>query len=216
VSVRGNSIFRIEKERHTRFKEKNSVICPILEKIRIESPGSWKAILMPCLHGPEISILKSKGVPSANIVAIERDPDTWRMIKSRHGFDVGPAPLEANEAIDHIYAKHEGGFDFIYLDFFSRPTFSHLQMLQKIFSFRMIRKGGKLILTFGRNRCRPEVREMNDMLLRGKELLPTKVWILAAAEISRHRHPKRIKNHEYKSSVGGNVNVHYITTEAQF
>lgn len=171
---------------------------------------------MPCLHGPEISILQSKKVPNRNLVAIERDPATWKEIRDRLGFDVGPAPLEANEAIDHIYAKHEDGFDLIYLDFFSRPTFSHLQMLQKIFSFKMIRNGGKLILTFGKGRCRPEVREMNDMLLKRNEVLPTKTEILAAAEISRHQAPKWIKNHEYRSSAGGNRVIHFITTEAQF
>jgi hypothetical protein len=171
---------------------------------------------MPCLFGPEISIIKNKGVPSKNIVAIERDPQTWKEIRIRHGFDVGPAPLEANEAIDHIYAKHEDGFDLIYLDFFSRPTFSHLQMLQKIFAFQMIRKGGKLILTFGKARCRPEVRDMNNMLLRGAELLPTKTEILAATEITNHRRPRWQKNHEYRSIAGGNRVIHYVTTEAQF
>jgi hypothetical protein len=89
-------------------------------------------------------------------------------------------------------------------------------MLQKIFSFRMIQGGGKLILTFGRGRCHSEVREINEMLLRGKEIIPTKVEILAATEISSHRAPKWIKNHEYRSNVGGNSDVHYVTTEAQF
>lgn len=171
---------------------------------------------MPCLHGPEISILLNKGVPCWNLVAIERDPRTWKEIRDRLGFDVGPGPLEANEAIDHIYAKHEDGFDLIYLDFFSRPTFSHLQMLQKIFSFGMIKKGGKLILTFGKGRCRTEVRDMNNMLLKNGEILPTKTEILAAAEISSHRAPEWMRNHEYKSSAGGNKVIHYVTTEAQF
>lgn len=216
MTDRSNNPFRVRRERDRRCREKNSVICPILERISINSPSSWKAVLMPCLHGPEISILKAKNVPNENIVAIERDPDTWREIKSRHGFDVGPAPLEANEAIEHIYASHEDGFDLIYLDFFSRPTFSHLQMLQKIFTFRMLRKNGKFILTFGKGRCRPEVREMNDMLLKSGEALPTKTEILAATEISGHRRPRWIKNHEYRSSAGGNRVIHYITTECQF
>lgn len=192
------------------------MICPILEGIQILKPETWKAILMPCLHGPEISILQNKCVPCSNLIAIERDPRTWKEIRDRLRFDVGPEPLEANEAIDHIAAKHDDGFDLIYLDFFSRPTFSHLQMLQKIFTFKMIRKGGKLILTFGKGRCRPEVREINDMLLDRNEVLPTKTEILAAAEISRHHPPKWIKNHEYRSSAGGNRVIHFITTEAQF
>jgi hypothetical protein len=211
-----NSPFKILSERDRRCKEKNSVICPILEGIEIKAAKLWKAILMPCLHGPEISILLSKGIPRKNIVAIERDPDTWEEIRDRHAFDMGHGPLEANEAIDHIYAAHEDGFNLIYLDFFSRPTFSHLQMLQKIFSFGLIRKGGKLILTFGKGRCRTEVRDMNNMLLKNGEILPTRTEILAAAEISRHRSPRWMRDHEYKSSAGGNKVIHYITTEAQF
>lgn len=208
--------FKVRRLRERRCREKNSVICPMLERIRIQSPRDWKAILMPCLHGPEIEIFRAKGVPNGNIVAIERDPSTWREIKNRHGFDVGPEPLEANEAIDHIYARHPDGFDLIYLDFYSRPTFAHLQMLQKIFTFQMIRKGAKLILTFGKGRCRPEVREINDMLLKRNETLPTKTEILAATELSKHRPPSWIKNHEYLSRAGDNRVVHYLTTEAQF
>lgn len=210
-----NSAFRVKRIRDRRCKEKNSVICPILEAMKVPNPLKWKAILMPCLHGPEVPIFLGKGVPRQNLVAIERDPATWREIQRTLDLDVGPEPLEANEAIEHIAAKHEDGFDLVYLDFFSRPTFSHLQMLQKLFSFKMLKPGAKLILTFGKGRCRPEVQQLNDMLNCQGQVLPTKVEVLAAAEISNHRPPRWIKNHNYLSKVGGNV-IRYVTTEAQF
>lgn len=211
-----NEIFRTKRGRNRRFKEKNSVICPILESIKVVRPASWTAILMPCLHGPELAILKNKKVPNRNLWAIERDPQTWRDIKRTLGLNVGPEPLEASEAVEHIAAECENGFDLIYLDFFSRPNFSHLRMLQKIFTFRMLKPGAKLVLTFGKGRCRPEVQELNDMLLGKGEVLPTKTEVLAAAELSKHRPPKWMRNHQYRSIAGGNRVIHYVTTEAQF
>lgn len=210
-----NEFFRQKDERDSRCKEKNSVICPILRRIKVDRPYAWKAILMPCLHGPELAILRSKKVPAKNIVAIENDRETWGEIRLRHGLDCGAAPLEANLAVEEISCRHEDGFNLIYLDFFSRPTFSHLQMLQKIFSFKMLKPGAKLILTFGKGRCRPGARELNEMLLKDGEILPTKTEVLAAAEISRHPAPRWIRNHHYRSAAGNSL-TRYVTTEAQF
>lgn len=189
----------------------------MLNSIEAKEPSQFKALLMPCLHSPELYILKNKGVPSKNLVGIEKHPETWKKMKKLRGLDMGPAPMDANDAMDSIIANHPKGFDLIYLDFFSRIWTSHMRMLQKMMHFRMIRPGGKLIMNFGRARTQREVKQLNDMLLNDgdEKYLPTKRIITSAMEITGHPLPIYMQNRPYKSNIAGR-DVTYVTTEAQF
>jgi len=193
------------------------LIQDILEPWKIKNPLRFKALLMPCLHGEELFTLFRKGVPKCNICAIERDRVIWALIRRMRGIDVGLEPLEAHLAIDRIEAYHPNGFDLIYLDFYSQLLDYDRLMLQKIFAFRMLRPGSKLLLNYGKNRTTPEAKEMNEMLSRGSGLgpIPTEVDVRSAIEITGHRKPKYIKPHPYTSFIDGKAR-RYMTLEAQF
>lgn len=184
--------------RSTDSSDKDRVVLPILNGIKVNS--DFKTILMPCTSGPELKILADKGVPHNNMVAIERDQKVWSVLK-RRGLDVGYAPMDANEAIDHIWARHRSGFDFIYLDFFGAMTPSHMQLLTKIFDLKMLRKHALLLLTFSTFSRNLDTRWLNELL--------------EVEYLLRVHKPLSIATHLYDSVIGKQVKV-YKTVEARF
>lgn len=209
-------VWRSKRLRNSRCGEKDAITRRIIEKMDV-GPG-FRAILMPCLHGIEVDMLAGRGVAQERIFAIERVDKNWRDMRKMGRVTVTSRPMDAHHAIDHIEAVASGGFDFIYGDFLGQPDFTHAEFLYKIFALKMVRPGGKMLLTFGRNRCRKLVKEFNDMLLRiGRtEFVPTRHYVAAAVELAGHRKPRRIREHPYTSSAGSATPHHYVATEVDF
>lgn len=206
-----------KSERDKRCTQKDQVITPILESVPIRHPKKFKAILMPCAHAPELRILDGAGVPNKNIVAIERDGAIWGMIKRDLGLQVGHAPMDANRRMDYIHAEHPGGFDLIYLDFFGQVTSSHLNMIEKIMAFKMLRPGARLILNFAKGRTSSENAALNRMVSKRKDPggIPTQTYIEIAVKMYGHKKPSQLSDHKYESTVGNNKLI-YVTTDAHF
>ena len=123
-------------------------------------------------------------------------------------------PMDVDTALDHIWVmqpKH----DLIYLDFFSQPTLAaHLPALDRIFSLGggMLKQGGKLLLTFGRNRCRTQARDLNQALSRrgGWRKVPLHFVDVALAKTG-HRKYARCRIHDYVSR-----SWQFVITEVDF
>ena len=62
-----DSIFAIKRERDRRCGPKDAKTRPIIRNMRIRKPEEFHAILMPNCYGPELEILKGKGVPDFRI-----------------------------------------------------------------------------------------------------------------------------------------------------
>lgn len=201
-------------ERRKRCQHKDEVIRPILDRLPLRK--SSKAIIMPCAHAPELKILRGAGVPTKNIVAIEREGQIWKLIKEDFKLDVGHKAMDANTRMDYIQAEHPEGFDLIYLDFYGQVNYTHMEMFETIMALRMIKPGGRLLLNFARGRAHQEDAELNNMVLKNsRNLVPTQVYLEAAWKMYRHRKPTFMKDHQYKSTVG-RTELTYVTTEAQF
>lgn len=209
------NIFAVsQRQRDRRCRPKDSRTLPILSRILIRRPRSFHAILMPNCYGPEVQILRERGVPDRNVWAIERERED--LVKMRRILDINllPRPMDVDEALDHIWAVQPKN-NLIYLDFFSQPTLhSHIQALLKVFSLGggMLKPGGKLLLTFGRNRCRSQSRDLNQALGRtgGWKRVPQHFVDIALAK-SGHRRYVRCRIHEYTS-----LSLKFVITEVDF
>lgn len=205
-----SSFWTSASTREARCTNKDRIIVPVLESIEIRRPDRYKALLMPCLHSPELKILSKKLVPPTSIFAIEKNPKVHVLMKERLGIRVTPKAMDAGEGIDHIEADNPSGFDIVYLDFFGQPGLSHLEIIEKIFYFRMLRPGAKLILTFGKTRTRSRTKQINDMLSTGQPL-PTSRYLQFGIEKTRHRKPGRVTEQSYRS-----LGHEFLTTIADF
>lgn len=208
-------VWRSRALREMKCREKDAVTRKIMGRLRIGP--DFRAILMPCLHGIELGILEARGVSPDRIFAIERVDRNWQDMRREGRVTLTPWPMDASLAVDHIQADNPGGLDFIYGDFLGPPNFSHGEFLRKVFALRMIRPGGKLLLTFGLTRCRPVVKEWNDALLRAgrSEEIPTRLYVDAALEMTGHPRYRRFVPHPYRSRVG-KASLRYVATEIDF
>lgn len=208
------TFFGSKSVRAQRCKAKDDVIKSILGRLDVRRLKEYAALLMPCLYGPELSILRALPIPKKTLFAIEREPTIFKDMRRKLDVRMPPFPMNASMALDYIEAEHASGFHLIYLDFLSRPDWDHLEMLEKIFRFGMLRTRSKLILTFGRNRSHASTKALNDLLLqrRPQAILPTDSFIRLMIEKTGHRSYRKIANHPYKSF----RNFTYVTTEADF
>ena len=186
-------------------------------------------MLMPCLYGPELIYLREHDVPPQNIFIVEKDRDVWKRIRNptKHmphlfGVSTTPKPMSATDAVDYLEADlvelDIGKFNLIYLDFFGRPDVAHIELLNKIFTIGMLEQESKLILTFGKTRCRSYVKTMSDILLKQDEaeFVPTVALVETALRTANYRDPVRIVDHPYVSGEGSNKVTPYVTTEIDF
>jgi hypothetical protein len=208
-------IFRHKDTRDKRCVAKDRISRSILESLDLSNPKDFKAILMPCYWGPELVFLRERGVPAENIFIVERNKKIWSTIRSHpswgphlHNVKTSYIPLSAAQAIDFAYAEL-GRCDFVYLDFFGPPDDSHWMMFLKIFKLRILRSTGKLLVTFGKTRCRNYVYEVNKKLSNSK--VPTLAMIRAAIKMTGHTEAK-IEDHKYISSEGAGRR-YFISTE---
>jgi hypothetical protein len=208
-----------EERRNTECANKDRLLSRIFRGIRISNPNEFRAILMPCLYGMEVDFLLSRGVPKANMHAIERDKKVFRMMKSKiaksRGVTMTPKPMPDTEALSYFYAlTGPHAFRLIYLDYFSRPGFRHLQALQRIFALRLLAPHSTLILNLGKTRCRVLTKQFSDSFCSKGEELPGKNMIIAAAGSASHPMPKVVDTYGYKSNTRSQVN--YTVVVAKF
>lgn len=140
----------------------------------------FRAILMPSLYGIEARFLVGKGVPSANLFAIEdnsadshfdvHDEILHCRLPARQemkGMRTTDIPTGVAAALDEAWYVCGGRpFNLIYLDFLSQPDYDvhYRSVLGKIFKVPMLLPGATLILNFGRNRCREKTAKFNQAL----------------------------------------------------
>jgi hypothetical protein len=158
---------------------------------------------MPNCYGPELRILQQKGVPDKNVWAIERSAKDLKKMRKILGVNLLSRPMDADEAIDRIWTMQPKN-NLIYLDFFSQPDLpNHYWLFYKIFMLGggMIKPGGKLLLTYGKNRCRTEAKDFNNILMKsgGWKQVP-RHYVDLALEKSGHRKYKSVKIHDYVSA----------------
>lgn len=201
--------------RSQKSRPKDLITLKVLESLKVGK--DFSAILMPCLHGIELEQLEVSGASARRLFAIERVAGVWSEMKRQGRVRVTPKPMDAQVAIDFIQAEHPEGFNFIYGDFLGYPDFTHLEFLVKVFALKMVKPGGTMLLTFGRNRCRKIVSQWNAILRRidGRRTVPTPSYVDMALEITGHRKYRNLIEHPYKSRNGSRT-LTYVATEVRF
>jgi len=210
------NFFHDRKSRELRSQDKNKVVSTILGPYLIENPLSFKVLLMPGLFGPELSILKAKGVPDSNIWALERDPEVFRrFVKMYPHINTTSNPMTASQAIDDI-SLEERKFDLVYLDFYGVADFEVRRSLQKIFDFKMINSPSLLMVTTGKMRCATFIKKFNDeMLKRTKEKWINSIYIKGLSGLNYC--VKKILDYPYYSlNTKAKKRFVYVTTAAYF
>lgn len=200
------------ERRDARFANKDAVTLPVLQQLAVANPQNYFAVLMPSLWGPELFLLQERGVPTCNMFAIERDPQTHARYLSNdnetthlNGIRTTRLPADAIDAIDEIPF---GRVNLMYLDFFGQPDYSHYVTLYRVFRRRLLVRGASLLLTFGRNRGDTFACLLNKQL---RVENPTVAYVAAALEATDHPRFVQCVEHTYRS--GGNP---YSLTEMQF
>jgi hypothetical protein len=234
------SVSRADRDRFCAKKDR--VLLPLLRKVRIDDPKSFRAILMPSLYGAEAFYLVGRGVPSSNLFAVENN------CAEREGFDVhgeikacrqadrqelkgmrttdDPVPFAL--ALDRAYDTFCGEpYHLIYMDFLSQPdVMTHYEDgILKIMQARMLAPRSALILNFGKSRCKKETAEINhEVMLAARRSrlrldggVPTELYVGAAISKSGHPPFKEIESVTYYSDAGeGRPPIEYTTTMARF
>jgi hypothetical protein len=131
-------------------------------------------------------------------------------------------PMPASKGIDRSIIL-TNKFDLIYLDFFGQPEYKehYENTIKKIFELELLKDKATLILTFGKNRCTRQAKELNSNLLekfKNYEIkyVPTKVLVGSAIHETKYKIPKIFTDKSYMSKAGNNKNLHYVTTILQF
>lgn len=202
------------RKRQSRFHAKDEVIIPLLESVPVPHPKTFRAVLMPCLYGPELTILERQGVLREHLFSVERDPQVHAIQRDPklpahqhlHGIRTTPRPMGATEAIDHVHMML-GQVDLAYLDFFGQPALTHWTLLFKIFRLRLLAPRAVLILTFGGSRGEPFACQVNNRL-KGSV---TQAYVDSALLRAHHPTYQSCAEHPYVSA-----NLPYMTTEFRF
>lgn len=107
-------------------------------------------LFMPGKYGPEVDIaVKEKGLPRDHVWTIEYRPDVHRFQKAA-GWHITPIPMGFCAAVPFIdrFMDHPG-FDLVYLDFQTLLTPRYVETIGELLDRRMIRRGGKLVVSAG-------------------------------------------------------------------
>lgn len=147
--LRESRTFHLTKrERDSRNVWKDSATNPILRSIGL--PKDANVLLMPGKYGPEVEIMKDKGVPLDRIWTIEYVPPVHAFQKTA-GLHVTPGPMEFTQAIPFIEAQGHDGFHLMYFDLQTLMTRKYMETLGYILDKRMIRSRGTLVISSGRS-----------------------------------------------------------------
>lgn len=193
------------QKRDARCVEKDLIVRRIIEALPIPTPKAFHAVLMPSLHGPEVSLLGDRGVPTSNFFAVERDPAIHKKLRRRYrGIETTPRPLPFEEAVDYVPFE---SVDFAYLDFFGQPDAWHLVGLVKLLKLGLLGRGAHLVVTFGTNRGDPFAVKLNHRL----KVPAPQAYVEAALARCGRRH-KQLINYRYLTNTVDHP-ANFITTE---
>lgn len=209
--------------RDERCKAKRKIIVPILKSMKYSK--DTYILAMPCLFGDEAYLPIQYGMPAQNLFALERERDTHAEIfnctrsdrSTLKGIQTTKKPMQASKGIDEAYWTHSTKYDLIYLDYWSRLSYMehYRNSLLKIFTAKMLKDNGILILTSGRNRCLKEAKAFNTDFLNalGKDITENinEELILAAMQEAKVKSEFKIKTVQYRSK-SGNKDLLYTTT----
>lgn len=173
--------FFLEKQtRNTRCKAKDKAVREILCSLKINNPDSFHALLMPCIHGPEVRFLVKAGVLPGNIFCLESDVKTHRMMKT-HALTkdlwITPTPMKSSLGIDSVHAemwsRDVQHLDFVYLDFFGAPSSEQAELFRKMKTLDVLKSGSVILVNQGKRWTRTLTKNINDRLLKPGEVLAT-------------------------------------------
>ena len=205
------------RKRARRCAAKDHIISTWLKKLDVHN--DFHAALMPCLRGPEIELLTARGVPTGNLMAIERDPSTYAAMRQApylRGVWMPPAPKDAVDAIDSIAAElwQRGGkqLNLIYLDFFSQPGTEQAEILYKLKRLNLMAPGATLIFNHGNNRTTKTVSQINRALARRFGRIPFK----ALLKVFSPRRVVAYTERHYYSKTGIAKKRLYVSAKAIF
>lgn len=165
-----------QRQRDQRCKNKDAVTRRLLDELRIPRPDRFRALLMPSMYGPEVGMLRDRGVAVGNMFAVERDPKVHASYANGlfRGIRTTPTPVNAVAAADYV----PWHVDLAYLDFFGQPDGDHLLALTKLMRLGIVRSKTRLITTFGANRG----DTFSCMVNRQLQGVPGECYVQAAAE----------------------------------
>lgn len=192
--------------------QKHSVSVPILKSLKIRKPENYQALLMPGETGPERHILPAMGVKLQNMFCVERSRKQWQYLKDC-GFRVGLSPLDAVDAIPNVAGDACSPMDLVYLDFMAQIGIDEYKAVSSLFSYKLIKRGTKLLLTFGKNRTTKEKVIFSRIFGYGwkKPYPPVLPFLDDIIRSGNYRNYKRVVEHPYVSD-----KWHYVTLECDF
>lgn len=207
-----------KRKRDRRCVEKDAIIEGIIDVLPgLETRRAAKkftAVLMPSMWGPETRLLHERGVPWANMLAIERHPGVWgtqlRRWKRELGPQPTPKPLPAHLAVDHVPFV---GANLVYLDFYSQPDGNHLRAMAKLIRLGVVAAGKTtMLVTFGVNRGDTFSTRLNARI---KAVEPGEAYVRAAVKLANVEGIaiRALSNHAYVSL--GHT-AHFTTTNVCF
>lgn len=168
-------------QRNARCKNKDALTHKLLDELVIQRPRAFRALLMPSMFGPEVGMLRERGVPIQNMFAIERDLKVHASYAAGmfKGIQTTEHPCSAVVAADHV----PWPVNLAYLDFFGQPDGDHLEALRKLMRLGIVRRGTTLITTFGANRGDTFSCDVNRRI-RSTKKEPGECYVRAAAELA--------------------------------
>jgi hypothetical protein len=186
--------FTAKVTRDARCVEKDAITKRLFERLSIDKPRTFTALLMPSMFGPEVEWLCARGVRVNNVFAIERNIETHAALVKR-GLPTSPKPMLVQDALDHVPFEYA---DLVYLDFFGQPNGDHIHALRKLFKL-YLQRGSRLWVTFGVNRGKTFSCSLNRKL-KGVECAGEAYIRAAHALVDDAPAIRGLVNHRYKTS----------------
>lgn len=191
--------------RDARCGAKDALTKRIFASLNLNKPKQFTAVLMPSMYGPEVGWLRERGVPRRNLFAIEHDPLVHAVLR----IPAPRKPLAVEFALDHVPFPTAS---LVYFDFFGPPNGKHLLAFYKLFKLGMVKRGTRLLATFGMNRGEAFSNNLNKRL---DVEAAGQAYIEAAHQRAGGPRIQHVTNHAYTSVVGVHT-ANFTLTEVRF
>ena len=205
------NFFTNKKQRNRVCHDKDIIIRELLSNLCVEN-----ALLMPCLNGPEIKIIKDNGTLPKNIFLVERDPEVFKAMQSSvylKGTFKTSGPMSATDGLNEIAAElitTDRKLDLVYLDFYSQPSAEHVDILLKLFKLNILANNCTMILTFGDFSRHKYTNTFNGCLGEDFEEVIRR-YLTATLKKCGYKNPRIATTVPYTSKLGNNRRVTYVT-----
>lgn len=143
-------------KRQVACQSKDAIVASLINSLVIPRPALFKALLMPGLRGPEVKLLRDRGVPAENIYAVEIDSRVHaaqlacarkfnRRYPHLHGISVLEQPMDVKDAMAYLWGRGHR-FSFVYLDFFGQMNPTRFWTLVALFNLKLVNHPGYVIV----------------------------------------------------------------------